>query len=877
MRDIHNSRWLKLLAFLCPDHLYEEIEGDLIQKFRRDVILYPARKAKRRFVWNVLRFLRPGIFIRKTFSFGLNEGFMIKSYLRIMLRNALKRKLYAAINILGLSTGIAFALLIGVFTWTEMQVNKSLGDVDRLYLLEAKSTTEGQGNPFFTPAPLVPRVNDQYPDRIDGLYRFLERNITFSSGDKHLRLQGMIGDSSLVPMFGFRVVSGDGVRALSKPSAIVITEKVAKQFFNRNDVVGETLVLATEGSGASNYEITAVIGDLEKKNSVTDFMNMDAQVFLSIHQSTDFSFSRADLNDWNNSLITYVKLAKGVSASEVSGLLNKTQKKDSPPAIGGKQQVEMKPLMDYYRMTNHGAVQSLLVSLMIIVAFILLLAVANFINITISGSFSRLKEIGVRKVIGGIRQQVVTQFVAESIIFAVISGAIGLVLYELLHGYFGVMLDGILPSVIQFPIAFWIAIPLAIIFVGILAGIYPAFYLSTTRTIESLKGKFKSVSGTINFSRGLIGLQFMISIFILIGSMIMSQQISYFLDKDLGYDKNAILVVTSAPRRWTPEGFLRIDAAKREFLASPAVSSMSLSTGSPTGNFNMSGDVVYSAGHSVQEGVSAELTGTDEDFATVYGMKMVEGSYFNLKGEAPVPFAVVINESAQKALSVQLGDKIKFRGSGEKEFPVVGIIHDFHFLDLHQAIGPVVIMHSRDFLTFRYFSIKLATGDLTTGVNEVEAIWRKAFPDDAFVFEFADQRIQRQYKTELQLKKASAVASVLMLVIVMTGVLGLVALSVAKRNKEIGIRKVLGASASTILVLLSREYTLVMLGSFAIAGPLSYWFVSSWLNTFVYHIDLSWWMFAVPMVFVFSITVLIVSAQGIGAALSNPVKSLKYE
>ena len=801
---------------------------------------------------------------------------MIRNYIKVMVRNMVKHKLYSCITILGLTTGITFALLIGIFTWTEMQVNQSLIDIDRLYKLETKYKNDN-GNPLFVPVPLVPRAKQLYPGIIEGSYGFLDRNITVSKDDKHLRFQSMIGDSTFIKVFGFRVLSGDADQALTRPYSIVITESVANQFFDRTDVAGENLVIASEGGGFKNYEVTAVIADPEKKNSVTDLVNMDVKVFLPIANSPDFSLGQVNADDWNMPIITYIKLTESSSATDAAKFLNETLHRDAPPAISSTQVIELAPLADYYRLTNNGAVQNLLVALSIIVAFILLLAIANFINITISGSFSRLKETGVRKVIGGVKNQVIFQFITESILYAVISGLLGLLLYEIFRNYFGLVLATEMPSILQLPLKFWTIVMLSIFVIGIIAGAYPSIYLSTTHTIESLKGKFKSVSATINFSRMLIGIQFLLSIFILIGAVIMSGQINYFLEKDLGYDKNSVLVVTSAPRLWTPEGFAKMETAKQELLKSPAISAVSLSTGSPSSQFNMSDDVVYQSGRSPQDGINAAVTGTDEDFATVYGMQVVAGKYFNTNGEPTVPFGMVINESAQKALSVQLGDQVKLQASGVQEYRVIGIVKDFNFETLHQLIRPVVIVHSREYMSFRFYSIKLNPGDISKRVQEIENAWRKAFPDDAFVSSFADERIQQRYKTELQLKRAATLASILMLAIVMTGVLGLVALTVAKRTKEIGIRKVLGASASQILGLIGREYAMVMVVSFAIGIPLSYAFISQWLGTFVYRISLQWWMFAIPPAFVFGITLCVVAAQGIRAAQANPVRSLKYE
>jgi putative ABC transport system permease protein len=259
----------------------------------------------------------------------------------------------------------------------------------------------------------------------------------------------------------------------------------------------------------------------------------------------------------------------------------------------------------------------------------------------------------------------------------------------------------------------------------------------------------------------------------------------------------------------------------------------------------------------------------------VYGITIKEGRYFSTAGEAPN--SIVINETAQKKLGVQVGDKLKFAFSPDIEHTVIGVVKDFHTESLHSQITPVVIEHIRDALIFRHYTIKLKPGDLSESVKEVERQWRKVFPDEAFQYAFGDDRIAMLYKTELQLNKAANMATILMLVIVMTGVLGLVALNIARRTKEIGIRKVLGASAQSILGLLSLEYVLIIFAAFLVAIPLSYWFARQWLNTFVDHIDLSPWMFGAPGIALLGITVLVVCIKGAATAQSNPVNSIRHE
>lgn len=801
------------------------------------------------------------------------NSFMIFNYLTLMLRNLRKHKLYAGINILGLTAGITFALLIGGFTWSEMQINQTLKSVDRIYLLELAHEIDGPE--FFMPVPLLPKAFDQYPHLIENYYRFWDRNITISHGDKHLRIQSMVGDSTLISTFGFEVIAGDAEAPLGQPNSIVITQQVATQFFGNDTPIGETLLIASEGQGLKNYEVTAIIADQQQKNTVTDLMNMNAQVFLSRANASDFSLPSDDSN-WQSSIITYVKLREGADATETNTILNDILRINAP-SIYEQGKIALKPLSDYYRLTNHGAVQKLLNSLSWAVGFILLLAIANFTNITIGGSLGRIREVGVRKAIGGIRTQVVTQFMVESLTYVLLSTALALLFYELLHQPFGVMMETNVPSVRDFTPAYWIMIIALALLVGTAAGIYPATYLSTTHTVDSLKGKLRNVSGTLRLSRILIGLQFAISLFVLVCAVVMTLQFNYFMSKDLGYDRTQVLLISSVPRMWNEEGLNKVLAGKKLLLQNSLVESASLSLGSPSIQFNMGSDNVYVSGHAETEGVNAYVSVTDEDFADVYGLRLADGTYFNKGSGAHIPSTVVINESAKRALSLKVGDKVKLTQSGDQKFSVTGIVNDFHFESLHEPVKPAILFNVHDSQIFRYFSLKLRPGNLSTAIQDVEKSWREAFPDDAFVAVFADERVQQQYKTELKLRKGASLASALMIIIVMTGVFGLVALTVARRTKEIGIRKVMGGSAAHILTLIAKEYVIILLASCALAIPLSIYFITQWLSAFSYHIPLQSWMFMTPVAGVLLLTTVIVVVRTVRAATTSPVRAIRQE
>lgn len=865
---------LQLLRWFCPPHLLEEIEGDLLQKFERDVKLLGERTAKQRLLWNTIRFLRPGIVLRHKLSPRLNHFDMIKSYFTLLLRNLLKRKFYSAINILCLTVGITFALLIGMFIHGEQQVNKSLREVDQLYLLESKVPSNPDRD-FFSRCRLPQQGAEQYPDLFELYYRFFDRNITISKAEKHFRIQSMIGDASFLTMFGFPVLAGDAETALQKPNSIVITRNIALQFFNTVDVVGQTLTVSTEQNGKQEYAITAVIENPDEKNSVSDFMNMDAQVFLSLENAKEF-LSFFDANSWETFLISYIKLKPAAHPAEAETALNKIMAEVAPSSTGEARIYHLTPLADYYLITNHGAVQKLVWSLMVVVGLILLLAISNFINISIASSFSRAKEIGVRKVIGGLRKQVVAQFLLESCVMAMAAGVMGILLYELLHTYFGTLLNTTLPSVIKIQQEVWLIVFLGIVGVGLLAGIYPAIFQSLTRPVDSLKGKLKSVRGTIRFSRTLIGIQFLITLFIFTAAIVVSRQVSFFMEKDLGFDQSQVIVVNSVPRQWNDAGFAKMESAKKQFLQTPGIEAVSLSWGAPDGNFSPGGSKVHKAGTPAEQGVIHIITSGDEDFQTVFGLRLIAGNFLDATSQQPRN-SVIINESAQKALQVQVGDQLIATDNGDSVYTVKGIVADFHFESLHQKVLPMIMVQPRDYQAYRTFNFKLNISNPREAVETVERAWKKIFPDEAFNFWFADERLKSLYTTERQMQKAANTATVLMIIIVVTGILGLVSLSVSKRNKEIGIRKVLGASLKDILYLIAQEYVFLIVLACLAAIPLAYFLVTQWLNSFAYRVELSWWMFALPGALLFVFTMLIVSLQTCGTASADPVTAIKNE
>jgi putative ABC transport system permease protein len=799
---------------------------------------------------------------------------MIKNYLTILVRTIGQKKFYTAVNVLCLTVGITFAMLIGLFIKTELNVNQDLKDVNRLFLVENTFNGEVTNYNFFSPPPLAKVACDEFPGQFTGYYRFWERNITVSHGDNHFRIQSMIGDSTLLTMFGFKVINGTG-KLFGMPDVIIITRDAAMKLFGKPEVAGENISISTEARGIREYRIAAVIENPTQKNSVTDLMRMDTKIFLSLKNAEDF-LPGANADAWDNGIISHLKLSDKVSTAEAESTLNNLMNHQAPVAVRENRKLNLAPLSDYYLITNHGSVIKLILTLSVIIILIMSLAVTNFTNISIASSISRLKEVGVRKVIGGSRGDLILQFLMEAVLLAIVSGLLSVCFYEMIHPAFAELLNTRLPSLFDEPLNLLATIGMSVLLIGCLAGFYPAVFHSAAKPIDSLKGKSKSMQGTLSFSKVLVTIQFIITVFVMIAGVVLYRQTDFFLEGDLGYEKSNIIIVSSVPRWWDEKGFQKMDAAQNEFLQSTDVEAVSLSWGAPGfGIGGTLGNEIYKAGSSPDQGIRINVAVVDENFANVYGIDVLEGNFLSGIGRYQSG-NITLNRMAAKNLNVKTGDKIKFDGDSVV-YTLAGVVSDFNYESMHEPIKPVAFMHNRDAMSYRFFSFKMKPGDPASSLAAVERLWKNVFPDEAFTYHFADERLRELYVTELQMRKASAVASILMLIIVMTGLTGLVSLNVSKRSKEIGIRKILGASVQGILMMLMREYGRLMIIAIFIAVPLAVYASTAWLQTFAYHVDLSWWMFAGPGLALLALTSAIVCLQSASTASSNPLNSLRYE
>lgn len=801
---------------------------------------------------------------------------MIKTYFKLAWRNIIKHPFYSSVNIIGLFAGITFVLLIGGYVWSEMQVNHNLRNAKQQYFLGSVWKNDNMGLGITTLAPVAKRLKEDYPNLVGNYYRWDGITSGVTKGDKNFREGIQLGDSTLLNMYGFELLHGNKTTALSQPYSAVITEPTAIKYFGKTDVVGESITIQSFSGGRREFAITGVLKPISK-NSVTN-LNDNNNNTVFIPTNTYEYFGRTSMEVWNNVWIpSYIELKEGASVESVNKAITQLMATNAPDVIKANLKIQLVPLTSYYINKDNGLVKRMMYTLSFIGLFILLMAVINFVNIAISSAGNRMREIGVRKVLGGLKIQLIIQFLAESFILVLIATLLALAAYPLTRPLFTQIVGQQIPSLTSFPVYF-IALPVVLVLVlGLLAGAYPAFVLSSVNTVNSLKGKIKTIRENIWLRKSLVGFQFAVALMVLTCAAIVTMQVNYFFSQRLGYNKEYV-VSSQVPRDWSPEGVRKMKTIRDQFAAMPEVSSVSLSYEIPNG-MNGGQPSVYNLGADSTTGVPMGALVTDENYLNTYQVPLADGAFFDSRGLDSGK--VILNEKAIKALgfktiSAAIGKQVRVFND-PTVFTIKGVVNDFHFFSMQQALSPVVFFNVNNAITYRYLSFKLKPGNIASSVEAIQKKWSQLMPGSSFEYTFMDDTLKKLYANEIQLKKAAYAATMLSLVIVLLGVLGLVALSIHKRIKEIGIRKVLGASTAGIMHLFIKEFALVIIVAACIASPVAYLVMSKWLNNYATHIDISPTPFILSMLTLVVITVLLIGIQTMKAALSNPVKSLRTE
>lgn len=792
---------------------------------------------------------------------------------KIAWRNIRKKKIQNLINLIGLTCGITFMILVGAYIWDVHQVNSRIKNIDQQFLLQSTYKKEGFGINLTTIGALPKALYEEYPNLVANYYRLDGLTGIVSNGNTVYEEGMSLGDPSLLTMFGFELLAGNVNTALNNPFSVAITDKAAVKYFGKVNVLGENLQIKNFNGEKHDFAITAIV-KTDVQNAIMDLTKgMHADIFLPIANETYFGRS---INNWDNPYIAgYIELKPGVTPQQVDQAILNLVHKNKDKEFADQYAPNLRPLKTYYLDDNQGAIRKMIKTLSWVAIFILIMAIINFINFSIAQHITRLKEIGMRKIMGSSRLQLIGQLLTEYILIVAIAALISLPIYILVSPLFAHVLMRELPSLISLPGYFFGLLGLSILMIGLLAGLYPAIKLSNINILASVKNQFAALGDKQLVRKVLLFFQFAVALLLLVCTLIISKQVSLFITSDLGYNKDYLLTV-QAPRDWSETGIRKMETVRHELLQTAAVKSVSLSYET----LGLLGSNMQAAfGNNNDTEVQVQRINSDSYFLETYEIPLLAGTFLPRNTATNRP--VVINKKAMEDFGFSnaenaIGQKIAVN-TPQNKMTIVGITDNFVANSLHRASPAIIWTDVHDSFQYRYLSIRLRPGQLSKAVQGLEKKWKELMPDAPFEYQFMDDRIKGLYETELQLQRAAQIASAVSLLIVILGLTGLISLSIHLRNKEVGIRKVLGASLSHLMLLFSKEYYGIFLLAVLVTVPSSYMIMQHWLQNYVIRIEINAFTYLLPLAILLSVLGLLVGAIVFRTTRFNPVEKLRDE
>ena len=806
---------------------------------------------------------------------------MVKNYLKIALRNLVKNKSFSFINIAGLSIGISVCFIIMLFVQDELSFDRFNKNADRIVRVVFEADING-GKIFEANVmpPVAAAMKNDYPAVQDATRLQREPNLKVTYKDKSFKDDEMaFVDPNFFSIFTLPLIEGDEKTALLQPNTVIITKSLAKKYFGNEDAIGKTLFFNDDKN--VSYKVTGLI-DKVPANSHFHF-----DLFVSM-----LSLDDAKSDTWMGSnFFTYLLLEKGADYKKLEAKLPGMVEKYMGPQIqqamgislnqfvtkGNQLGFALQPLTSIH-LQSHANFElsppgntTYVYVFGVIALFMLLIACINFINLSTASASKRAKEVGVRKVIGGGRSSLIKQFLIESSLLVGIALIISCVLIQLFLPEFNNISGKNL--LFDFNLKMISALIGLGIIVSILAGLYPAFFLSSFKPMDVLKGKMTGNNKSFGLRSGLVVFQFAISVVLIIGTLVVWQQMKYIRDKNIGYNKEQLLTIPNSYALGKNE-----EVFKQEMLNDPRIVNATVSAFKPAGPSGSNNALVYPEGHENEMMRTLEYN-VDENYIPTFEMKMVSGRNFSKKF-ATDSTAMIINETAAKAFGwndkTAIGKKIvRGNNTGGKDLPfnVIGVVKDFNFQSLHEAITPLLMrLNPNSGLIF-----KVKTADIHGLLTTMKTQWDQFNTGETFTYTFMDDLYNKTYATEQKTGTILNIFAALTILVACLGLFGLAIYTAEQRTKEIGIRKVLGASVTQVTKMLSKDFLKLVLVACIIAFPISWWAMNKWLQSFAYRIDISWWIFLLAGVATILIAVLTVSSQAIKAAMANPVESLRSE
>jgi len=807
---------------------------------------------------------------------------MFRNYFKTAFRNLLKNKFYTSINVIGLAVGLATCLLILLYVLDELSFDKYNVNADRIY--RVNNEIKFGGNYFDLaqgPALMGSTMVREFPQveqytRIRWYGSFLVKK-----GNENMQ-EGRVGfaDSTLFDVFTLPMIAGDPKTALKEYHSLVVTETVAKKYFNSTDVVGKTLRINDTG----NYKITAVIKDIPKQSH----FNFD--FFVPMIENNGSNDDNWLSENWN----TYVLLKKNIDPKLLEPQLNAMMDKYVGPELksvinqslddfkksGGYVRASLTPLTDIHLHSNklgeldgNGNAEFVYI-FSAIALLILLIACVNFMNLSTARSSNRAKEVGVRKVLGSLKKNLVQQFLTESLLISFIALIFAILVAWLLLPYFNQLAGKEIHASTLFQPKMLLSLVVLMLVVGLLAGSYPAFFLSSFQPIDVLKGKLAAGFKRSWLRNALVVFQFIISIILIFGTVVIYNQLNYIHNKDVGFNRNQVLIIqhTDALR---DQG----TTFKNELLQISGVQNVTMSGYLPV-NFNRSNDAFFTSPALDQStAMSMQNWTVDETYIPTLDIKILQGR--NFSPQFPTDSTgIIINEAAAKFLATKnlLNKKLyeikDINTKALNEYFVIGVMKNFNFSSLRDVVTPLALKLGKD---NGNISVRINSSDIPNVLAQIKNKWKAIAPLQPFDYSFMDEDFNKLYTTEQRTGQIFITFAVLAILIACLGLFGLVTYAAEQRTKEIGIRKVLGANVANIVTMISKDFLKLVLIASVIAFPVAWWAMNKWLQDFAYRVNISWWVFALAACIAMLIALITIGFQSIKAAVANPVRSLRTE
>lgn len=796
---------------------------------------------------------------------------MIRNYLTSTTRYVAKNKLFSLSNVLGLAIGMTACLLIAQYVLHEFSYDSFHVKKERIYRLQLDRYDKGQLSTRWAAgaAGIGPSVKDNFPE-IESFVRLTKSNALLANGDKFFKEDGVYYSSEdFFKIFSIKLISGTDSSVLREPNKMVVSRSLAKKYFGDENPVGKTL----KNNGRTEYEITGVFEDLPANTH----MKIDALFSFA----TYIKLVNDPVTSWNwDGFMTYILLKEGVNAQALETKLASFVDKQNN-AEGHSMVFHLQPLTDihldsdYYGEFKNNGDRQATSFLAVVAVLILIIAWINYINLSTAKSIERAKEVGVRKVMGGFRKQLVQQFLMESLVINSAAIAIALTISVLVMPWFSEITERELSYALFKQPLFWLVMVGLILMGSLLAGLYPAFVLSAFKPVEVLKGKFRNSSRGVVFRKGMVIAQFIASITLVVGTFTVYTQLTFMRNQELGVDLDQTLVL-NAPNITDSTYARKFEAFKNTIVQYPEVKFLSVSSAVPGSQPYWNAGGIRRLSQTEDEAKQYRVISMDADYVQLFGLETLAGRAFSNESQGEED-NIMLNESAFAQMGFSnlqeaIGEQINFWGD---TFRIIGVVKNFHQESLKKSFDPLIFRYSANDGDF--FSIKFNTSEVKQSIAKFEDHWKAFFGGNPFIYFFLDEHYDKQYKADQRFGQVFGIFSGIAIFIACLGLFALSSLTAIQRTKEIGVRKVLGASVPSILTLIGKDYLLLLIAAILVSTPIAWWLMDNWLNNFAYRTELAWWIFAVPTILVIVIALTTVSIHTWRAANINPGQTLKYE